>query len=84
MGSWCSVRWRGKIEENHQQEDEVSTIVKSEEKSSVLQRRPLLQEHHGAIQMTIEDKASGRQEEKNSENSSFMAHERTHEVNPQR
>lgn len=91
MGSQCSVPRRGKIEENDQKDDEVSTIEKTEEKSSLLHRRPSLQEHHGAIKVTIDDKALGRQEETYSnkmgcsDNSSFMAHEYTTvEVNPRR
>ncbi|XP_026217000.1 protein NLRC3-like isoform X2 [Anabas testudineus] len=48
MGSQCSVRRRGKIEENDQKDSEVSTTVKSEEKSSLLQRRPSMQEQCGA------------------------------------
>lgn len=83
MGSRCSVPRRGKIHDSDQEDDEVSTIVKSEGKSSLLQRRPSLQEHHGAIEGTIDEKALGRQDETYS--NSFMTHEHTTvEVNPRR
>eukprot|EP00064_Thunnus_orientalis_P019929 superscaffoldBa00005220_g20060 len=67
MGSKCSALWRDKIKEEEcykpDQEKEVPTTVKREEKSPLLQKRPSVQEKGGAVKQRTEDDTSGRQEE---------------------
>ncbi|XP_071330240.1 NLR family CARD domain-containing protein 3-like isoform X2 [Trachinotus anak] len=67
MGSHCSALRRGKIKEKEyvkpeQENDEVSTTVKSGEKSS-LQQKSSLQEESGALQETTGEETFKRQEE---------------------
>lgn len=84
MESLHSAPKRCGVKGNDQKDQDVSTIVKSEQQSSLLQRRPSLQEHCGAIKVTTDEKASSSQEEETSsdkmvcsEKSSSLANERT-------
>lgn len=87
MGSKCSALRRGNVKEKEcykpdQKKDEVSTTVKSGEKSPLLQTRPSLQEEGIAGKETTEEELLRRQEKETEKEgcigkSSALPHEYT-------
>lgn len=95
MGSQCSALRGGQIKEGEcykpdQKNNEVSTTVKTGDKSPILQRRSSLQEQGRAMKETTEEQTLRRQEDTSfekmgySEKSSALVHEYTVQVNATR